>query len=127
MLMSSPTPERRRRGKSQRSRAGLAAHQHQHQWYRRWHALLDGAACKLSQELPWIGNSRPAAQEFMEMRVICHSCPCRAACASYALDPQVPALGGMYAGVWIPWKGEGTNWAGARAELRHQLDKWIED
>lgn len=74
-------------------------------WARSWDARLRGASCEGRHDLPWIVDGPPSRRRFEEMRELCFGCPVRLACAEYALDPQNPALGGMYAGIWVTWRG----------------------
>lgn len=60
------------------------------------------ARCQQRPELPWTADSEPSNRVKLLMRECCAGCPVIDRCA----EMGVGALGGMYAGVWLPWKGD---------------------
>lgn len=60
------------------------------------------AVCKQRPELPWTADVKPAQPNLRHMESCCSECPVFNRCAVMGVD----ALGGMYAGVWLPWKDE---------------------
>lgn len=58
------------------------------------------ARCKLFPDLPWTSDTQPARPVLRRMEECCAGCPVRDHCGEIG----VHALGGMYAGVWLPWK-----------------------
>lgn len=103
-------------------------------WYSQWSPRLEGALCRDRPDLPWTPDEAPEVTEFLAMRDVCLNCPVRIACANCALDRKVPAQGGMYAGVWLPWRtyngrpGRGTSpWHVACNMLRRAKNEWETD
>lgn len=103
-------------------------------WYDAWEQRLSGALCRINPSVAWTQDGLPSDDDMAWMSEICERCPVREACAEYALDPAVRALGGMYAGVWIPWRSAADSqyksarelsgaerWQNARTELRRFL------
>lgn len=82
----------------------------------------DGAKCCGAQHLPWTDDCRPTQQALDEMSSICAECPLLMPCAQFALTE---AVGGFYAGVWLPWKTqrEAVHRRAARVMLRKTLVK----
>jgi hypothetical protein len=82
----------------------------------------DEAKCCKAQHLPWTDDHAPAKRAFDEMSAICAECPLLMQCAEFALTE---AVGGFYAGVWLPWKTprEAVHRRAARVLLRKTLVK----
>ena len=82
----------------------------------------DDAKCCKAQHLPWTDDYAPAQQALDEMSSICAECPLLLSCAEFALTE---AVGGFYAGVWLPWKTqrEAGHRRAARVRLRRNLVK----
>ena len=80
----------------------------------------DDAKCCKAQHLPWTDDYAPTKQALDEMSSICAECPLLVSCAEFALTE---AVGGFYAGVWLPWKThrEARHRRSARALLRKTL------
>lgn len=80
----------------------------------------DDAKCCKAQHLPWTDDYAPTKQALDEMSSICAECPLLMSCAEFALTE---AVGGFYAGVWLPWKThrEAGHRRSARALLRKTL------
>jgi hypothetical protein len=101
-------------------------------WHAYWAKRLNGALCRQRQDLPFTADEEPDAAHLAAMRDVCLACPVRIACAELALDRDAPALGGFYAGIWIPWKTDKTarrakvTWQDARWALRRRHRSWIE-
>lgn len=112
-------------------------------WQEYWAHRLIGALCRPRPDLPWTGRENPetgkeeppSRAELAAMRDLCNSCPVMITCADYALDKHLPAQGGMYATVWIPWQpangatapsNRTKGWLDARAKLRWLRAYWTE-
>ena len=82
----------------------------------------DDAKCCEAQHLPWTNDYEPTEQALDEMSSICAECPLLMSCAQFALTE---AVGGFYAGVWLPWKTqrEAAHRRTARGMLRKTLVK----
>lgn len=82
----------------------------------------DDAKCCKAQHLPWTDDYAPTEEAFNEMSAICAECPLLMSCAQFALTE---AVGGFYAGVWLPWKTprEAVRRRAARGLLRKTLVK----
>lgn len=98
------------------------------EWHQYWSERLMGAACKKRPDLPWTGHGDndgkeldPSPAEIDAMHDVCLSCPVLLGCADYALDRQLPAHGGMYASIWIPWRP-----ANGATEPSKRTKGWIE-
>lgn len=87
-------------------------------WAQQWQRRLHGAACRGRADLGWIEEGPPSRQEFEAMREVCWGCPVRRACAEFVLDPDSGVQGGMYAGVWVPWRGQNEDRAATRGHTR---------
>jgi hypothetical protein len=74
------------------------------QWFKQGGVFLEGwedlANCRGRHDLPWTPNFRPSFEDQRAMADVCSDCPVMAKCAQRGLG----AVGGFYAGVWIPWK-----------------------
>lgn len=92
-------------------------------WARYWQQRLRGAACRDRKDLGWIADDKPPTAEFREMREVCFSCPVRLACAEFVLDPESRVYGGMYAGVWVPWRGQNVDRPATRGHTaaKHEI------
>lgn len=101
-------------------------------WSDYWRRQLAGALCQHRMDLGWIANEPPRRGEFLAMRDICLACPVRRACAEFVMDPDSKVHGGMYAGVWIPWRGNNDGRPAARShtsarhEIRDLLNRLVE-
>lgn len=101
-------------------------------WHEMWAQRLMGALCRDLPGFAWTADDRPDEAEMSLMRQTCCGCPVRLECTAYALDDRLPAQGGMYAGVWIPWQPANgateasTRTAGWRA-ARDRLRKLYQD
>jgi hypothetical protein len=84
------------------------------------------ALCGTRPDLPWTLPDTdqhrricdPPAATQARMTAICHTCPVRPDCATWALHGC--CQGGMYAGVWIPasrWGHHTAHWHDARRRL----------
>lgn len=61
------------------------------------------AKCSGRLDLPWIADRCPVPADLTAMHQVCMSqCPVLRECAQYALRAS-GAVGGFYAGVWLPW------------------------
>ena len=80
----------------------------------------DDAKCCEAQHLPWTDDYKPAKPALDEMSSICAECPITVSCARFALKE---AVGGFYAGVWLPWntRREAVHRRAARVQLRKTL------
>jgi hypothetical protein len=83
-------------------------------------AGMEDSRCKQRSDLPWTANAQPEHRTLFRMQEVCAGCPVQDRCAVIGLD----ALGGMYAGVWLPWKGEkgSPGVRTARSRLRDRVD-----
>lgn len=85
------------------------------QWFRpREDSWVIEANCGAWRNLPWTDEQQPDPSTLEEMRSICDGCPVIRRCAQDALEAHhgLGADGGMYAGVWLPWR---THRPGRRA------------
>lgn len=76
------------------------------------------ALCRPTQA-GWLSEYRPTDEAMAILAGICAQCPVRPQCARYALDTN--ATGAVYAGVWLPPRGQrgmpNHGWRGARTVL----------
>jgi len=74
------------------------------QWFSQGASFFEGwedlANCAQRFDLPWTSDKRPSFDEQQVMAGVCSDCPVIAKCARRGLG----AVGGFYAGVWIPWQ-----------------------
>jgi hypothetical protein len=80
---------------------------------------MAASRCATRPDLPWTANMQPNQATLFRMREVCAGCLVQDRCARIGVD----ALGGMYAGVWLPWKDE-KGFPGvrtARGELRGRV------
>lgn len=64
----------------------------------------------------WTPNRQPVRAVRKSMESLCHRCPVLRRCADDALTAQ--AEGGLFAGVWMPERGDRGKWDEAAARLR---------